>query len=115
MVAMSLYVLKMMNFYIKTGFGQSTMSYGGTTDDPTMGFAQGNSMAPPGFLALSTLMINAYKRLGNGVNIVGVWTGDAFYLAAALFVDASYLLHMALHCSESDQEFCARVQKATFD
>ncbi len=71
MVAMSLYALQTMNFYLKTGFGQLTMSYGGTVDDPTMDFAQGNGMAPPGFLALSTLMINVYKRLGHGVNVVG--------------------------------------------
>ncbi len=72
-------------------------------------------MALPGFLALSTLIINAYKWLGHGVNIVGAWTGDASYLAVVLFVDDSDLFHMALHRSELDQEFCARVQKATFD
>ena len=59
MVSMMLYVLQTMNFYLKTGFGQSQESYGGTKEDPTMGLAQGNGAASPGFLAVSTLMINA--------------------------------------------------------
>ena len=60
-------------------------------------------------------MINAYKRLGHGVNFVGAWSGDAFYLAAVLFVDDSDLFHMALSRMESDKDFMAKVQEATFD
>ena len=48
MVAMMLSILQTMKFYLRTGFGQSTTSYGETKDDPTMGLAQGNGAAPPG-------------------------------------------------------------------
>jgi len=115
MVAMMLSVLQTMKFYLRTGFGQSTTSYGGTKDDPTMGLAQGNGAAPPGFLAVSTLMIDVYKRLGHGVNFTSAWSGDAFYLAAILYVDDSDLLHMSLEDLPEDEEFLDLVQRATFD
>jgi hypothetical protein len=37
MVAMMLYVLKTMTWYLKTAFGQSKISFGGTALDPAMG------------------------------------------------------------------------------
>ena len=80
-----------------------------------MGLAQGNGAAPPGFLAVSTLMIGAYKRLGHGLNFVSAWTGDAFFIAAVLYVDDSDLLHMSLESEESDAEFFDQIQQATFD
>jgi hypothetical protein len=114
-VAMMLYVLQTMNFYLRTGFGQSIVPYGGTKEDPTMGLAQGNGAAPPGFLAVSTLMIEVYKRLGHGSNFVSAWSGDAFFLAAILYVDDSDLLHLSMVASDEDAAFLAQVQEATFD
>ncbi len=58
MDAMMLYILWTMNFYLKTGFGQLQESCGGTVDGPIMCLTQGNGAAPPGFLAVSALMIN---------------------------------------------------------
>ncbi len=58
MVANMLYVLKTMTWYIKTAFGQSKISFGGTALDPSMGLDQGNDAATPGFLAVCALMIN---------------------------------------------------------
>ena len=113
-VTMMLYVLQTMNFYPKTGYRQSQESYDGTKDVPIMGLAQGNGTAPPGFLSVSTLMINTYKHLGHWVNFVGAWSGDAFYLAAVLFVDDSNLFYMVLGHMETDQEFVNRVHHATF-
>ncbi len=48
MVAMILYVLKTMTWYLKTAFGQSKNLFGGLALDPSMGLGQGNG-APPGF------------------------------------------------------------------
>ncbi len=73
MVTMMLYVLKTMTWYLKTAFGQSKISSGGTALDPSMGLGQGNGAAPPGFLAVSTLMINVYCNLGHGVTFIGAW------------------------------------------
>jgi hypothetical protein len=96
MMAMMLYVLKTMTWYLKTAFGQSKISFGGTALDPSMGLGQGNGAVPPGFLAVCTLMINVYCNLGHGVTFIGAWAQDAFTLAAVLFVDDSDLFHMAI-------------------
>jgi hypothetical protein len=46
MVAMMLYVLKTMTWYLKTAIGQSKISFDGTALDHSMGLGQGNG-APP--------------------------------------------------------------------
>ncbi len=73
MVAMMLYVLKTMTWYLKTAFGQSKISFGGTALDPSMGLSQGNGALPPGFLAVCTLMINVYCNLGHRVTFTEAW------------------------------------------
>ncbi len=95
MVAMMLYVLETMTWYLKTAFGKSQISFGGTRWDPSMGLGQGNGAAPPRFLAVCTLMINVYHNLGHGVDFTGAWSRDAFTLGAVLYVDDSDLFHMA--------------------
>jgi hypothetical protein len=60
---MMLYVLKSMTWYLKTAFGQSEISFGG------------RRAAPPGFLAVYTLMINVYRNLSYGVIHWGLGTG----------------------------------------
>ena len=42
MVAMMLYVLQTMKFYLRTAYGQSEWSYGGSKEEPMMCLAQGN-------------------------------------------------------------------------
>jgi hypothetical protein len=73
MLAMMLYVLKTMTWYLNTAFGQSKISFGGTALDPTMGLGQGNGAAPLGFLAVCTQMINVLRNLGHGVTFIGAW------------------------------------------
>ncbi len=104
MVAMMLYVLKTMTWYLKTAFSQSKISVGGTALVPSMGLGQGNGTAPPGFLAVCTLMINVYHNLGHGVTFIGAWAQDAFTLAVVLYFDDSDLFHMAIRMP-LDEEF----------
>jgi hypothetical protein len=96
MVAMMLYVLKTMTWYLKAEFGQSKILFGSTALDPSMGLGQGNGAAPLGFLAVCTLMINVYRNLGHGVTFIGAWAHDTFTLSAVLYVDDSNLFHMAI-------------------
>jgi hypothetical protein len=44
--------------YVLQMFSQSKISFGGTALDPSMGLGQGNGVAPSGFLAVCTLMMN---------------------------------------------------------
>jgi len=106
MVAMILSVLQVMDLFLRTVFDQSTLTYGGTKYDLTVGPAEGNGAAPSGFLTVSTIMIGAYKKLGHGTNYcyIGAWIRDAFFLAGALFVDDIDLLHMT-ETTTSDEAF----------
>ena len=114
MVAMTLLVLQLTAWHLRTTFGLSKRSFGGTKTDPSMGLGQGNGMAPPGFTAMSTLMINAYKSLGHGVELHSAWSGIVFVLVAVIFVDDSDLLHMA-DALMTDEEFLCKIQRATDD
>ncbi len=114
MVAMMLYVLKMMTWSLKKAFGQSDISFGSTVFEPSMGLGKGNGASPPGFLAVCTPMINVYCNLGHGVTFIGAGAWDAFTLSVVLCVDDSDLFHMALG-TPLDEEFLQIVQSATND
>ena len=91
-VVLALSVLQTMTFYLRTGYGVSQQGYGGSPEDPTFGLGQGNGMAPSGFSAVSTLMIETYKRLGHASEFCGDWSGILFILAAIIYVDDTDLL-----------------------
>ncbi len=109
-----LYVLKTMTWYLKTACGQGKILFGGMVLDPSMGLGQGNGAAPPGFLAVCTLMINIYHNLGLRVTFIGALACDTFTLSAVLYVDDSNLFHMAIR-THSEEEFLQLVQSATND
>ena len=91
-IVLSLSVLQTMTFFLRTGYGVSTVGYGGTRSDPTFGLGQGNGMAPSGFSAVSSLMVGAFQRLGHASDFSGAWTGILFCLAAIIYVDDTDLL-----------------------
>jgi hypothetical protein len=80
--------------------------------DPSMGLGQGNGAAPPGFLAVCTLMINIYHNLSHRVMFIGAWAWDAFTLSTVLYINASDLFHMAIG-TPLDEEFLQLIQTAT--
>jgi hypothetical protein len=89
MVKVMLAVLQTMRFFLRTGYGDSERSYGGTLDDPLGGLGQGNGAAPPSFTAISTLLILAYVHMGHGVEIESAVSGVLFTIAAILYVATS--------------------------
>ena len=60
-----------------------------------MGFGQGNGASPPGFLAVSTLLIEAYRRQGHRAKFTPGLARDAFTITANIYVNDSDLLHLA--------------------
>jgi hypothetical protein len=67
--------MQVMQYFLKTGFGKSSESYGGTSDSPNSGLGQGSGANPPGFLALSLLIVNAYRRQGHSAKITLAFVG----------------------------------------
>jgi hypothetical protein len=83
-----------MRFFLRTGYGESTDSYGGTDKDRTLGLGQGNAAAGPGFMTLSTQIVNAYLWDGHGSWTMMTYTFQLFTLAAVLYADNTDLIHM---------------------
>ena len=107
--------LEVMQFCLKTGFGESDSFFGRTLDDRLGGYGQGNGASPAAFTILSTRIINAYTRMGNGTKLTSSYTARMFLLAAALYVDDTDLLHWADSSETEDEELIEMVQGATDD
>ncbi len=56
--------MQTMQYVLKTGFGESTETYGGMSASPNSGLGQGSGASPPGFMALGSLIVNAYITEG---------------------------------------------------
>jgi hypothetical protein len=72
-------------------------------------------MAPSGFSAVSTLMIEAYKRLGHASEFCGAWSGILFILAAIIYVDDTDLLLVGRSRDMHVDEFFQQTQSAVMD
>jgi hypothetical protein len=83
-----------MRFFLRTGFGKSSESYGGSKKDCTLRLGQGNAAAGPSFLALSSLIVNSYLQKGHGAHLVSSYTQCLLFLAAVIHVDNTNLPHM---------------------
>ena len=58
-----------MQYYLQTGFGLSTRSYGGTPESICMGLTQGSGASPGAWSATSTVIVGAYKEQGFGAKL----------------------------------------------
>ena len=102
-----------MRFFLKTGFGMTKQSYGGSPQNPYMGLVQGSGAAPAAWMAISTVMLAAYKFKGYGAFFASAWSGMILGIAAILYVDDTDLLHVSRSPSTPENEFCLEVQNAT--
>jgi hypothetical protein len=62
-----------MQFFLRTGFGDSKAYAGSTDGKKTQGLCQGNGAAPAGWTVTSITMIQAQKRKGHGVHLECPW------------------------------------------
>ena len=88
-------------FWLRTAFGFSSNPFHGhgTTDNPFSGLAQRSQFAPSTFQAVSTLMINSYKSMGNRCIYVSLVTVTIFAFSVILYVDDTNLL-MRARCQQ---------------
>ena len=75
-----------MEYYLRTGFGKSTI-YSGGKEDPKQGLCQGNTAAPPTWQQTSSLLINVQKHVGHGIAIVSPITKKSHSQVGILFMD----------------------------
>jgi hypothetical protein len=108
-----LLAMQMMRFFLKTGYGESDKSYGGLTEDRTLGLGQGNAAAGPGFLAISTQIVNAYLQDGHGARTMTSLSHRCFVLAAVLYVDDADNIHVTALVSATLKKLIDHAQLST--
>jgi hypothetical protein len=104
-----------MQYVLKTGFGESTDSYGGTALSPLTGLGQGSGASPPAFMDLSLLIVNAYHLMGNGACIKSSYVSRFFNLCAVMYVDDTDLLHWPESPVMDPETLIHHVQTSTTD
>jgi hypothetical protein len=107
--------MQTMQYVPKTGFGESAESYGGTSSSPNSGLGQGSGASPPAFLALSSLIVNAYCHLGHGAKICSSYVGHLFYLSAIMYINTTDLLYRPDSAHLDPDDLIAYIQQATLD
>jgi hypothetical protein len=95
-IGVLLLAMQTMRFFLCTGYGESSLSYGGLEVDRTLGLGQGNAATGPGFLALSSQIVHAYVRNGHGSWTVTSYSRTPSQLAAVIYVDDTDLIHTSL-------------------
>jgi hypothetical protein len=90
-----------MRFFLRTGFGESSESYGGSKEDRTLGLGQGNAAAGAGYAAVSSLIIDAYVREGHGLRTMTSLTCRIFNIDTVIYVDDADLPHTTTHVTAS--------------
>jgi hypothetical protein len=87
--------METMKFYLRTGFGESKTSYGGTHEEWLAGYGQGNATAGPGLTAMSLLIVNTYLRDGFGAQIYSSYYKRLLILATVMYINNTDLIHWA--------------------
>jgi hypothetical protein len=84
----ALICLQMMKFFQRTGFGKSKTFFGGPFYfSYMMRLGQGNRAAPPSWIQLSAVLVNAFKQLNLGALIQDPITAEVIHSMCTLFVD----------------------------
>jgi hypothetical protein len=104
-----------MQYVLKRGFSKSTNSYGGTSLSLNSGLGEGSGASPPGFMALSSLFVNAYQCLGHGSKLLSLYSAYLFHRSAIMYVNNTDLLHWPDTSATEPEELIAHVQRATMD
>jgi hypothetical protein len=103
-----------MRFFLRTGFGESKQSYGGTHEQRLAGYGQGNTALGPGFTALSSLIVNTYLHDGYGAQIYSSYYKRLLLLASIMYVDDTDLIHWSCTPVCNPEELIAAAQTATY-
>ncbi len=105
--------IQSMRYYLRTGYGLATSSYGSTTNSICMGLTQGSGASPAVWTAVSTVIIGAYKQHGFGAQLVGGWSQESISVSALLYVDDTDLLHRMDDTQDHQDTLVPWVQRAT--
>ena len=105
-----LIAIQQMNFYLRTGYGDSTKFYGGNKECPYQGVCQGNGAAPAIWLLISSLIILLMKDKNMNMNITSAFSTITLSYVTLMFVDDGDFPTLARYPSESIKSVVKRHQ-----
>jgi hypothetical protein len=79
---------------IRTAFGISTQTHGGTREPPSQGLGQGNGCGPTGWALVSTPLINMMRTAGFGFSILTALSLMTVSFICYAFVDDTAIVHI---------------------
>ncbi|KAL7540019.1 hypothetical protein ACHAXR_009797 [Thalassiosira sp. AJA248-18] len=79
-----------MEYYLRTGHGESDNYYGGK-EDPKQGLGQGNGAAPPTWLQIRSLLIRVQRRNRHGITIRSPISKKQIHQVGIIYVDNTNL------------------------
>jgi hypothetical protein len=97
MVSAMLVTIQNMKFFLRTGFGESTVFMTAVLGAIIHGLCQGNTASPAGWSLISSILLAAYKRMGHGAIVQCPISQSKESTAGVLYVDEVDLLVMNLH------------------
>jgi hypothetical protein len=92
-IGILLLAMQTMRFFLCMGYGKLALSYGGSVEERTLGFGQGNAVVGPGFLTLSAHIVNAYIWDGHGSHTLTSFSKSPSTLTAVIYLDNIDLIH----------------------
>ena len=106
-----LYCLQTMQFYQRTGHGDSSTFTGGE-GFYFMGLGQGSRGAPPSWVCLSSVIVNILRKLKHGARMLDPMTRNLIHSIGAMFVDDTDL-YCWVESMKNAEELHDTIQKET--
>ena len=103
--------IQAMTFYLRTTFGDSSMSYGGLQPIPFQGSCQGNGASPAMWLIISLYLVLLMKEQGHVSKVKSPLSGITLLFIGFLFVDDTDLVVLG-NPGENEERIHARLQSA---
>ena len=101
-----------MNYFLRTAYGDSKEYVGSTIEVKFQCLCQGNGAAPSVWAVISITIINSNNRKVRGGHFICPISRREGHLAAILFVDDTYLIHIDMNQYQSVYKAHAAMQES---
>ena len=107
-----LLAIQFMTFHLRTAYGDSDRTYGGSENDRYMGLCQGNGASPAGWFIVSVLLIEQQRRQGHVVTFDSPISKSIATMTALLFVDDTDIPCLGDTLDASPIDVTSKIQKS---
>ena len=103
-------VIQHMTYFVRTGYGESNTSYGGTRDLHFQGTCQGNRASPVYWLLVTMVMVMVMYEKCHLISLTYPMTSEGLQCMEFVFVDGTNLIVIG-DKEDSVEEVCTKQQQ----